>query len=204
MLIAGLTGGIATGKSTVARFLREAGAVIVDADQIARQVVAPGLPAWQEIQRIFGKGILTSDGKIDRVALGRIVFADPDARRRLEAVIHPLVKAQIDREIRAAAQKDPDAVVILDIPLLFESGGYDGLAEIIVVYVSPAVQRLRLLHRDGLTAEEAELRIASQMDMAEKMQKATQVIDNSGSLEHTRDQIIRIYNDLSIRARQLG
>jgi dephospho-CoA kinase len=201
VIIAGLTGGIASGKSTVAGYLREAGAFIIDADGIAREVVAPGRPAWQEIRDEFGDRILKQDGTIDRAALGIIVFADARLRRRLESIIHPRVGAQIEARIRHIEQEAPDAVIILDIPLLFEAGMTQGLAQIIVVHVPEAVQLERLVARDGLSPQEARARMAAQMPLDEKAQKADIVIDNDGTPADTRRQALDAYERLAARSR---
>ena len=201
MIVAGLTGGIASGKSTVAEILRKAGAVIIDADRIARQVVAPGLPAWREIRDLFGDGILQPDGAIDRAALGAIVFNDAPLRRRLEAIVHPRVGAEIAAQMQRAAQEQPDAVVIMDIPLLFETDRTQGLAEIIVVFTPESIQRQRLMARDHLSPEAAEARIRSQMPMAEKVRRATLTIDNSGAPAETERQALAVFQHLMQRAR---
>jgi dephospho-CoA kinase len=202
VIVAGLTGGIASGKSTVAEILRKAGAVIIDADRIARQVVAPGLPAWREIRDFFGDGILQPDGGIDRAALGAIVFSDADLRRRLEAAIHPRVGAEIAAQLQRAAQEQPEGVVIMDIPLLFETNRTQGLAEIIVVFAPEPIQCQRLMDRDHLSLEAAEARMRAQMPMAEKVRRATLTIDNSGSPEQTERQALAVFQDLARRARQ--
>jgi dephospho-CoA kinase len=200
-LIAGLTGGIASGKSTVAGCLREAGAKIIDADRIARQVVSPGQPAYAEICAQFGNGILAPDGGIDRAALGRIVFENTALRRRLEAIVHPRVGIEIDAQIQQITLAEPDAVIIMDIPLLFETGRTHGLAQIIVVYVPASVQLDRLMMRDGLDRRDAMARIASQMPIDEKATKADIVIDNSGTLAQTRAQTLKAYQQLAVQAR---
>lgn len=200
MIVAGLTGGIASGKSTVAEVLRRCGAVIIDADCIARRIVDPGQPAWQEIRAVFGEAICRPDGQIDRDALGRVVFGDADLRRRLEAITHPRVGAEIAAQLQRAARQRPDGVVIMDIPLLFETGRTEGLAEIIVVYVPQGIQRQRLMQRNGFDNEQAEARIRSQMPLEQKVRKATLVIDNGGSLEETEKQTLAIYRKLAERA----
>jgi dephospho-CoA kinase len=201
LLIAGLTGGIASGKSTVARIMSKAGAVVVDADRIARQVVAPGLPAWQEIKDRLGEGIFLADGTIDRDGLGKMVFADTEMRRWLEAVIHPRVGTQISAQINRVSRTLPDAVVLLDIPLLFETGRDEGLSEIIVVYVPEKVQCRRLIQRDGLSRSEALARISAQMPIDEKVKRATIVIDNSGPLGDTERQALSVYRRLARQAK---
>ena len=202
MLVAGLTGNIASGKSTVAAVLRRCGALIVDADQIAHEVVAPGRPALQEIIRLFGDGILSPDGTLDREKLGRLVFENPDARRELEAIVHPRVGAEIDRQMAHIAKNQPDAVVIMDIPLLFETGRTGGLAEIIVVYTPETIQLERLIRRNALSTDEAKARMASQMPLKEKVAKATIVIDNSGTVAETEKQALAVYQELARKARQ--
>ncbi len=202
MLVAGLTGNIASGKSTVAAFLRRWGALIIDADQIAHEVVAPGRPALQEIRRLFGDGILSPDGTLDREKLGRLVFENPDARRELEAIVHPQVGAEIDLQMAHIAKNQPDAVVIMDIPLLFETGRTEGLAEIIVVYTPETIQLERLIRRNGLSPDEAKARMASQMPLKEKVAKATIVIDNSGTVAETEEQALSVYQELARKARK--
>lgn len=202
MIIAGLTGGIASGKSTVADIMRNAGAVIIDADRIAREVVAPTMPAWKEIRALFGDEILGPDNQIDRDALGKIVFEDPELRRRLETIIHPRVRAHIDTQLQSTAQTSPNAVVIMDIPLLFETERTDGFSEIIAVYTPETIQLKRLMQRNGFNRQEAEARIRSQMPLSEKVKRATYIIDNSGSLAATKRQTMAVYRKLADRARR--
>ncbi len=196
MIVAGLTGGIASGKSTVARFLKNYGALIIDADQISREVVAPGRPAWHEIQDRFGDSVITDDGTIDRARLGDIVFNDARLRQDLEKIIHPRVGAEIDARMKRYEEQSPQAVVIMDIPLLFETGRTSELSEIIVVYTSKDNQQKRLMERDGYTIDEARARMASQMPMEEKVKRATIVIDNNGSLSETKRQTLTVYRKL--------
>ena len=196
VLIVGLTGGIASGKSTVAEMLATAGAHIVDADKMAREAVEPGKPAYYEICTQFGAKILQSDGTIDRALLGSIVFGNETLRRRLEAIIHPWVKTYMENHIQAIIAQFPQAVVVKDIPLLLEGGGDESLSEIIVVYVPEAVQVDRLMRRNALTREQALLRIRSQMSIEEKKRLATILIDNSGDLEKTRQRTMAVYERL--------
>ncbi|MGA6926867.1 MAG: dephospho-CoA kinase, partial [Desulfosarcina sp.] len=168
MVIAGLTGGIASGKSTVSGFLARAGALIIDADQIARKVVAPGMPAYRDILRCFDKQVRLPDGNIDRKRLGEIIFNDPDQKKRLDAIVHPRVFERIERAIARFEDHEPDAVVILDIPLLLETQVDRDLAEVIVVYVPEALQLERLMRRDGIGTAAALARIRSQMPIEEK------------------------------------
>ena len=197
MLIVGLTGGIATGKSTVAGMLDVAGAYIVDADKMARKAVEPGKPAYHEICRQFGDNILQPDGNIDRILLGNIVFGNENLRRHLEAIVHPWVKTYMENDIQAIIEKFPQAVVVKDIPLLLEGGGDEALSEIIVVYVPEAVQVERLMRRNALTREQALLRIQSQMPIEAKKKLATILIDNSGDLETTRQRTMAVYERLA-------
>jgi dephospho-CoA kinase len=186
--VIGLTGGIASGKSTVAQILAEKGAWIVDADQLARDVVGVGSPALAEISQSFGSGVIAEDGSLDRPQLGRLVFADAEARERLNGIVHPRVLELSRQEIRQA-QESGAQLVVYDVPLLYEterSGEFDGT---LVVWVDPLTQLLRLRQRTGLTEDEGRQRIASQMPLTRKRELATWVIDNSGSLEATQAQV---------------
>ena len=196
MLIAGLTGGIASGKSTVSAFLAEAGAVIVDADKIAREVVQKNKPAWRRIVDVFGAGILQPDGEINRTLLGDIIFSDPARKQLLNRIVHPEVMAETAARLAEIEKNHPEAVVILDVPLLIEAGMDAGLSDIIVVYVPEAVQARRLMERDGLSHDRAMARIRSQMPIEEKKERATIVIDNTGSRESTRARSIEVYQNL--------
>ena len=204
MIVVGLTGGIASGKSTVSKIFKRCGAVILDADRIARQIVSPGLPAWKEIRAQFGDHLLNHDGTLDRLRLGELVFKEQRLRRQLEAIIHPRVRYQIDDQVRRLHRSKPEAVVVLDVPLLLETGMQKGLAEIIVVFAPPATQRQRLMLRDGYSAQEAQMRIDAQMSMEQKRCRATITIDNSGDRAATESQTIAIYNQLAHRAQSAG
>jgi dephospho-CoA kinase len=197
MKIVGLTGGIASGKSTVSRLLAAAGARIIDADVLARQVVEPGQPAFAAVLDHFGSGILKSDGTIDRDRLAAEVFADPAQKAALEGIIHPAVaKAMAARlaEIEATA---PRSIVVLDVPLLFEAGMDAGLDLVVVVDAPEVVQLERLMKRSGLSRDEALARVRAQMPMAEKRRRADVVIDNSGSLESTRSRVDALWRRLN-------
>lgn len=200
MIVVGLTGGIASGKSTVAEFLREAGARIVDADRIARAVVTPGRPAHNEIVAAFGRTILLPDGQIDRKRLGAIIFSDPVQQAALNAIVHPRVIEGIDAVVDRIAAESPDAVVVLDVPLLYEAGMDRDLSDVIVVYVPEALQLQRLMARDGLSAAEAMARIRSQLPLAEKRRRATIVIDNSGSKTAARQLASALFDRLKTSA----
>lgn len=196
MIVIGLTGGIATGKSTVARMFQELGAHLIDLDELSRKVVEPGRPGLKEIQDRFGSGVVRADGTLDREALGRIVFSDKKARKDLEAIVHPRVweeKQRILDEIRAI---DPDALVIVDVPLLMELGLESMFDCVVLVYAPRAVQKERLMMRDGYSEEEAEARLCAQMDIEEKRYRAAHVVDNGGSLDKTRKQVLELVGKL--------
>jgi|APIni6443716594_1056825.scaffolds.fasta_scaffold93878_1 dephospho-CoA kinase len=196
MLVAGLTGSIATGKSTVSGILKELGAFIVDADRAAHEVVLPGTKAWNEIVRIFGKEILHKSGEIDRERLGRIIFNDSAMRSILEEVVHPEVVHSMDEQIRSIKSGFPDAVVILDVPLLIETGMHKGVGEVIVVYCPEDMQITRLMVRDNISREDALAKVRSQISIEEKMRYATLLIDNSASKDNTRIQVEDLYGRL--------
>jgi dephospho-CoA kinase len=190
----GLTGGIASGKSTVAQLLVDLGAVLIDGDALAREVVARGTPGLAQVVEEFGSDLLTDEGDLDRAALGRIVFADESARRRLEAITHPLIFEKY-AELEAAAP--PGALVVHDIPLLAESGRADTFDEVVVVDAPPELQVERMMSDRGWTREEAESRIAAQASREERLAIATYVIDNIGSLDDLREQVEGVYAQLT-------
>ena len=196
MQVIGLTGGIATGKSSVSALLEKAGAVIIDADRIARQVVKKGLPAYREIVASFGEAILLPDGEINRSSLGNIIFNDPRKKQLLNRIVHPYVRKEQNRQLKHIEKNDPDAIVILDIPLLIETQKYMDLSELIVVYAPEHIQIARLMQRDGISKTDALARVRSQMPIEEKKGKATIVIDNSGTRENTRKQTLKIFQRL--------
>lgn len=182
----GLTGGIASGKSTVAHRLAERGAVIIDADQLSREVVAPGTAGLRAVVERFGEQVLATDGSLNRAALGRIVFDDRQARSDLEAIIHPAVRARAAELSAAAAQ---DSVVVQVIPLLVETGQSDAFDQVWVVDVDPAVQLARLQQRDGLSAAEAQARVQAQASRAQRLAVADVVLVNDGSAEQLRQSV---------------
>lgn len=193
----GLTGGIGSGKSTVARLLAARGAVVIDADAIVHELQAPGQPLLDEIARAFGPGILRPDGSLDRPALAAIVFRDEEARRRLNALVHPKVGVEMARrEAEARAAGAP--LVVLDIPLLLERGpaGRAGFDAVVVVWAPVEVQISRTVARDGCSEDEARRRIAAQMSLDEKRALADLVIDNSGTLEATAARIEALWPKL--------
>ena len=200
-LLVGLTGGIATGKSTVSETLRRLGCVVIDADQLARDVVVPGESALAEVAREFGD-VLTPDGALDRKKLAAVVFADPARRRRLEAILHPAIRARFDARLAALAGEGFAGIVVFDAPVMIESGGYKHMDRLIVVATDEATQRARLVARDG-DAADGERRIASQMPLAEKVALADYVIDNSGDRAATEARTREVHRALlaDLRAR---
>jgi len=192
-ILAGLTGGIASGKSTVAAMLAAAGARIVDADRIAREVVQKGRPAYHEIVNHFGPAILGPEGQLDREALGAIVFNDQEAKQALDTIVHPRVHVVMQAQICSFAREQPEDPVILDIPLLIESGWHEFLPVVILAYVPESVQQNRLMARDGLGAEDAMARIRAQMPIDAKRAYADFIIDNTGTREATRRQVLKVY-----------
>ena len=197
-MIIGLTGGIACGKSTVSAMLAERGAFVVDADRIAREVVMPGEPALAEIAAVFGQAVIRDDGTLDRRKLGEIVFADPEKRKRLEAITHPAIRERMWARIRRVKADEPGRIVVADIPLLYETGQqglYDG---VLVVYAPREVQIRRLMARNPeLTEAQALERINAQMDIERKKELADWVIDNGGSLESTGRQVEALWRELA-------
>ncbi|PYE52455.1 dephospho-CoA kinase [Paenibacillus barcinonensis] len=190
----GLTGGIATGKSSVSAYLASKGALLIDADVIAREVMMPGHPVLAAAVQRFGQAILNEDGTLDRKKLGSIVFQHPEERKALEAITHPAIRKEMRERAAAYEMQHPDKLVVSDIPLLYESGLEDGFEEILVVYVPREVQLERLMSRDQMTQADAEARIAAQMDIERKKERANIVIDNSGSWAQTEKQLQAFLN----------
>jgi dephospho-CoA kinase len=196
LIIAGLTGGIATGKSTVSSILREAGAIIIDADAIARDAVKKNLPAWHEIVKTFGKDVLLPDGEIDRARLGDIIFQDASKKEILNKIVHPHVIQRVAEMIEEIGKESPDSVVILDVPLLIEAGMDKGLKEVVLVYTPEDIQKKRLIERDKISDETAFLRIRSQMPIEKKREFSTIIIDNSGTIEATKRRALEVFDSL--------
>jgi dephospho-CoA kinase len=194
-MILGLTGGIATGKSTVTAMLRERGIPVIDADQIAREVVEPGKPAYEAIVRHFGREILLADGQINRKKLGEIVFSDEAERQKLNAIVHPEVR-RVMREEAETAERNGAAIVFMDIPLLFESKLQHMVDKIVVVYAPASVQLARMLERDELDEEQAHKRLRAQWPIEQKKQLADFLIDNTGTREETERQVERLLAEL--------
>lgn len=198
-MIIGLTGGIATGKSTVTMMLRDLGAYVVDADVWARKVVEPGSPGLQEIVDAFGKRVLREDGSLDRAVLGQVIFADASARQRLNDITHPRVREGLQSETAEYLSRHAESThvpVVWDVPLLFEGETRYLVDTTVLVYVSPNTQLKRLMARDGYPEEQARARIEAQMSIEEKRGLAAYVVDNSGSLEDTRKQVTQVWHYL--------
>lgn len=198
MKLVALTGGIASGKSTVARMLQELGAEVVDADALAREVVSPGSPALREVVAAFGEEFLLPTGELDRSKLAEVVFSDPQARARLNAIVHPRVRDRMREEVERIRRQRPDAVVVLDVPLLFDVPlpELEGLPAV-VVYASPQTQLRRLVERDGLSPEQARRRLAAQRPLREKLARARWVVDNDGDPAHTARQVRGLWEELA-------
>lgn len=196
MILVGLTGGVATGKSTVATMFKRSGAVVIDADELAREVVRPGKPAWQKIVKLFGRTILNPDRSINRHALSAIVFRNRTKLRQLERIIHPRVAQLQTHMFKQAARKDPGTVVIYDVPLLFEAGVDKRMDKIIVVTADRKTQIARLRKRNGLTRAEALRRIRSQMPLTKKISKADYVLDGTASRTTLRKRVGQTYRTL--------
>lgn len=196
MLIVGLTGGVASGKTAVSQVLKEEGAYIIDADQIAREMVEPHKFAWNELVKAFGKEILQEDDFINRKKLAKKVFGDLKHRKHLNQILHPQIKEEIDRRTKEIGQKDPEAIVVIDAPLLVELGAHRKVDKLIVVTSTLMQQMERLKERDGRSLEEALGILSAQMPVEEKEKLADFVIRNEGSLEETKKRAREIFKEL--------
>lgn len=196
MLRVGLTGSIAVGKSFVSSVLAELGCHVLDADQTAREMVAPGSAGLRAVVEAFGAGVLGGDGTLDRARLGAIVFADGAKRQLLNSILHPLIIAAQDEWMRGRGREDPQGVAVVDAALMIETGSYRRFDKLIVVHCDEAAQLARLMRRDRIAREEAERRIAAQMPQRDKMRHADYLVDTSGTYDETRAQVINIYEEL--------
>ncbi|WP_430592963.1 dephospho-CoA kinase [Humidisolicoccus flavus] len=196
MTFLGLTGGIAAGKSTIARTLQSLGAIVFDADAVAREVVEPGEPAFALIVDRFGQEVLRADGSLDRQALGRVIFDDATARRDLEQITHPAIRARVQERVRAIRAEHPGSVIVYDIPLLVETGAQSTFDSVVVAHAPVETRIERLITRRGMTREEAEARIASQASDGERLAVADYVIDTGGSLDQTHAQTEALWAEL--------
>lgn len=192
----GLTGGVASGKSTAARMFQELGAKAIDADQLGHELLRAPLPAYGEVVQEFGKQILDAAGEIDRKRLGAVVFADPLKLLRLNAILHPRIIERVERLAEQYSASHPHSVILVDAALIFEAGIGGRFRKVLVVWCRPQQQIDRLMAKAGLTRKEAERRIAAQMPVEEKCRRADYVIDSSGSLENTRAQVESLYEKL--------
>ena len=200
MLRVGLTGGMATGKSTAGLMFAERGCHLLDADRITHHLFQPGQAVYASVVQAFGGRILAPDGTIDRTILGDIVFNDPQARATLNGLVHPAVIRRQQEWLKEMEEQDPDGIAIVDAALMIEAGTYKNYDKVIVVTCTPEIQRQRLRARLGLTEDQIELRIHSQMPVQEKVKYADFVVDSSGSIAATRDQVERIYRELRAAA----
>lgn len=203
MLRVGLTGGIASGKSAVSKTFARLGAKVLDADEVAREVVQPGQPAWTKLRQAFSQEFFHPDGRVKRSKLRKLVFADPSKRRELNAIVHPEVMKEINRRTEQSSPAVQDEVVVVDVPLLLEVGMAHRFDKVIVVYVSEKVQIGRLKERDGISEEEAKQALSAQIPLSRKLEQADYVIDNSGSPEETRRQVEKVWQELVDLARNL-
>jgi dephospho-CoA kinase len=192
----GLTGGIATGKSTVSSLLVQKGALLIDADAIAREVMLPGQPVLDAVTNFFGQAILQEDGTLDRKKLGNIVFNDKEALKVLNSISHPVIRKQMKERMNELEKQNPNTLIVIDIPLLIESGLQSMFEQVLLVYVPRDIQKQRLMLRDSLSSEQAEARLLAQMDIEEKKTIANIVIDNSYSLEQTEQQLSELWHQL--------
>ncbi|MDF2922957.1 MAG: dephospho-CoA kinase [Paenibacillaceae bacterium] len=185
----GLTGGIACGKSTVSSLLVSRGAILIDADQLAREVVLPGAPALDRVAGVFGQGVLHEDGSLNRKQLGELVFGNEEKRKQLEGLLHPPIRSLMKERMEESERLFPDKLVVVDVPLLFESQMEDYFQEIMVVYASPDIQLQRLIGRDGFSEQEARKRLEAQIPIEWKKEWADHLIDNSGPITDTVEQV---------------
>jgi len=195
-LVLGVTGGIASGKTTVAGMLEALGAPIIDTDVIARRVVEPGKPAWKKIVAHFGDSILKKDGRVDRKRLADIVFRDAGERKKLEDFTHPIIMEELARQVNEMAEKDPGAIIQAIVPLLIEINQQHRFHKVLVVYVPETVQIDRLVKRDGIEREEAAGRHKAQLPIDDKLAYADFVIHNEGPLEETKNQVKALWEEL--------
>jgi dephospho-CoA kinase len=195
MLKIAITGGAGSGKSTVARMFGELGAKVLDADAAAREAVAVGAPAWQELRRLFGAEYFNADGSLNRAQVSQLVFSDPEARKRLNDIVHPRVAQELQARIQELEQQGAPLVMV-EVPLLFEAGLEAAYDRVITVYVDPEDQVRRLKERDGRDAAEIAGILQAQWPLAEKAARAHFVVDNRGPLSDTRKQVQKIYTDL--------
>lgn len=199
MPLIALTGGIASGKSTIAGRLAEHGAIVVDADRTVRELQQPGQPVFAQIVDALGEGVVAADGSLDRAAVGSIVFHDGERLAELNAIVHPAVKAETQRKFREAFDADPDAVIVYDVPLLREARGTGEWDSVVVAHAPAEVRIQRMIDNRGMTRDDATARVRSQASDEERLALADVVIDTGGTLEHTLEQADRLWAELSSR-----
>ena len=204
MLIVGLTGGIASGKSLVARLFKDLGAHLIDADKIVHELLEPEQRAWEEVLAYFGADVQSPNKSIDRRKLGEIVFTDPKKRAWLNQCLHPKVFEAFTMQVKHLSMRQPDAVVVLDAALLIETGYHKKVDKVVVVYTDEEQQLKRLMERDQFTHEQAMARIRSQMPLSEKRLHADYVIDNTGTRQDTERQARAIFDELKREAEKIG
>ena len=192
----GLTGGISTGKNLISKYFIELGAYVIDYDEISRSVVEPGLPAWHDMVNYFGQEVLQKDGSIDRAKIGMIVFNNNKKLKKLESFTHPRIIAEAKKRENEIIKVNPGAVIIHNVPLLFETGMDKSFDITIAIHIDKKKQLDRLIKRDGMSKEEAMNRIKSHFSTAEKTQRADYIIDNNGSMEETKQQVQELYSKL--------
>jgi len=200
MKVIGLTGGIASGKSTVTQALQNQGAVIISADKVAREVIEPGQPAWKEIVEFFGPQVLHKDQQINRAKLGEIVFDDLECLQKLNRITHPRIIEAFKDALRVIRKRDPDAIVVMEIPLLYEANLEGFCDEVWVVWVDRETQIKRLMKRDGLDRNDAIKRINAQIPLDEKARRADIVIDNSKSIEETIKTAAKFFKEILLNS----
>lgn len=199
-MVVGLTGGLGTGKSLVAKELKRLGAHLVDADGIAREVTISGTPAYDGIKKEFGPGFIGPEGEIDRKALATLVFSDPERLKRLNEITHPAIIREIEARVAAIEKDHPGGIIVVDAPLLIEVGLEKKVDRVVVVYADEKTQLERVMDRDGLGREEARMRINAQMPVKEKVEFADFVIDGNGSVEETVGSVEGVYERLKVLA----
>lgn len=198
MLIVGLTGGIASGKSTVSELFEQAGVPVLCLDELAREAVAPSAPALDDIRRIFGDEFIDGEGGLDREAMARLVFRDEGKRKLLESIIHPRLAQEVDNRIEQL-ERQGHRMVVADVPLLYEIKWDLTCDLVVVVYVPEQIQEKRLMERDGVPLQDARARLEAQMSIEEKKKRADYVVDNTGDIAKTRDQVLGILRELESR-----
>jgi dephospho-CoA kinase len=196
MILVGLTGGIASGKSEASRILKKLGAYIIDADEIAHALLEPNTKTWEEVVKSFGTGILRPNQSIDRSILGRMVFNDPEKLMALNAILHPFVFAEKEHRQKKIAAADPRAVIVFDVPLLIETNAHEGMDKVVVVTVNGKTQLKRLMERNGLSKQEAQKRINAQIPLNEKTKYADYLVDSGESLAHMEIRVRQIFEEL--------